>query len=131
MIMAPAIKKFMTKIPRTIGEDIPLSKALEMMREFRVRHLPVQYGGNLVGILSDRDVRLALSVYPAAKDLKVGDVMTEDPYAVTVNTPVDKVFTTMARRKYGCVVVKNEKNRAVGILTATDGLRILGDLYRS
>ena len=127
----PAIKEFMTLTPRTIGEDIPLSKALQIMKDSRIRHLPVQYGGKLVGVLSDRDIKFALSIHPSAKDLKVGDIMTEEPFAVSPNIPVDEVFAKMSRKKYGCVVIKNEKGRAIGIFTAVDALRVLSDVFRN
>lgn len=130
MRTANPIKKYMTESPRTIGEDIPLSKAMEMMREHHVRHLPVQYGGKLVGVLSDRDVKLALSVHPSAIDLKVGDIMTEAPYSVTLDCPLEQVAAEMARHKYGCAVVENEQGRAVGIFSAVDALGLLGEWLR-
>lgn len=130
MNTANPIKKYMTKSPHTIGEDIALSTAIEVMREHQVRHLPVQYGGKLVGVLSERDVRLALSVHPTAKDLKVGDIMTEEPYSVTMECPLQQVAAEMAKHKYGCAIVENEQGRAIGIFTAVDALGLLGEWLR-
>lgn len=128
-MLGSKIKDFMIATPHTIGEDITLTKAMEMMREFHIRHLPVQYGGKLVGVLSDRDIKLALTVYPAAKDLKIGDIMTEEPYAVSAETPLQEVLSQMAIHKYGCTIVKNEKGRAIGIFTATDAVRLLSEVF--
>lgn len=124
------IKNYMTKCPYTIGEDIPLSRAMEMMREHQIRHLPVQTRAKLVGVLSDRDIRLALSVHPAAKDLKVGDIMTEEPYSVTADCPLEQVAAEMSRHKYGCAIIENEQGRAVGIFTLLDAAAILGEWLR-
>jgi acetoin utilization protein AcuB len=54
----PTIQKYMTPMPHTIGSDQSLQKAHELMREFKIRHLPVLKGGKLVGILTDRDIAL-------------------------------------------------------------------------
>lgn len=130
MSTAHPIQKYMTESPHTIGEDIPLSKAMEMMREYQIRHLPVQSAGKLVGILSDRDVKLALTVHQAAKDLKVGDIMSDEPYSVGLDCPLEQVAAEMAKHKYGCAIVENEQGRAVGIFSAVDGLRLLGEWLR-
>lgn len=124
------IKNYMTKSPFTIGEDISLSKAIEIMRESQIRHLPVLYAGKLVGVLSDRDIKLALSVHPAAKDLKVGDIMSEDPYSVNLDYPLERVAAEMASHKYGCAVIKNENEETVGIFSAVDALALLGEWLR-
>lgn len=116
------IQKYMTKFPHSIGEDMPLSKAKEMMAEHGIRHLPVQNRAKVVGIISDRDIHVAYALHPTAKDLLVKDVMTEDPYVVSEKCPLLQVVTEMARHKYGCAIVENEKGRAVGIFTAVDAL---------
>ena len=124
------IKKYMTQTPRTIGEDIPLSKATEMMRDHRIRHLPVLLGGKLVGILSDRDIKLALSIHPSAKDIKVGDIMTEEPYSVTEDCPLDQVVAEMSKHKFGCAVIEDGHGHVTGVFTAVDGLELLGEWLR-
>lgn len=124
MKQMPVIGDVMTPAPHTVGEDITLSKARERMHEFHIRHLPVQYGGRLVGVLSDRDIKLALMIHPAAKDLKVGDIMTEGVYAISSRTPLNEVAAHMAANKIGCAVVKDEREKAIGIFTLVDALTI-------
>lgn len=122
----PQILKFMTPMPQTIGRDIPVKTAINMMREFQIRHLPVQEGGRLVGVLTDRDLKLAASLSGSA-DLKVEEVMTEEPYTVKPETTLDEVVREMAEHKYGCAIVQQDNGKVVGIFTAVDGLRVLGE----
>jgi acetoin utilization protein AcuB len=126
MKQMPQISKYMTPMPHTIGADIPLNTALNMMRDNRIRHLPVQDGGRLVGILTDRDIRMA-SGFAGGAELKVGDVMMPDPYTVAPETPTDRVVAEMAEHKYGSAVIQQKNGKIVGIFTAVDGLRILGE----
>lgn len=126
----PTISKCMSPSPHTIGEDIKLNEAIHRMHEFHIRHLPVLRGGKLVGILSDRDVKLALSVHPQATDLKVGDVMTEDVYAVSPNTPLDEATEEMFRNKYGCSVVQEANGKTIGVFTANDAVKVLTAVLR-
>ena len=125
----PRIQKLMTPMPHTIGADIDLSKATSMMREYRIRHLPVQKAGELVGVLSDRDIKLAQS-FRGPGELTVDDVMTSDPYIADPNTPLDEAVLHMAEHKLGCVIVKQKNGKVVGILTDNDALRILGETLR-
>lgn len=126
MKQMPQIQKFMTPMPHTVGKDISLQKAQGLMREHRIRHLPVQDEGSLVGILSDRDVKLA-GGFTGAGDLTVEEVMSSQPYAVTPETPLNDVVMEMAEHKYGCAVIRQENGRIVGIFTAVDGMRVLGE----
>lgn len=134
MKQMPQIQKYMTSMPHTIGKDIPLKTALNMMRDNRIRHLPVEAGGKLVGVLTDRDLKLATS-FAGAQELKVEEVMTPDPYTVAPDAPMDHVALEMAEHKYGCAIVQQSNGKVVGIFTATDGLRVLGEsltqFYRS
>jgi acetoin utilization protein AcuB len=134
MKQMPQIQKVMTTMPHTVGKDIPIKTALGMMREYRIRHLPVQDGGKLMGVLTDRDLKLAASM-SGAKVLKVEDVMTPEPYTVAPETYLDLVVLEMAEKKYGCAIVQQQNGKVVGIFTAVDGLRVLGEtleaFYRS
>lgn len=125
----PLIKEYMTWTPHTIGQDIPVSKAKEMMRQYHVRHLPVLVRGKIVGIISDRNVTEAL-VAKGGENFVVEDVMTPDPYKVTWEAPIDEVLTEMADEKYGCAVIEDKVNRAIGIFTMVDACRALKNLLQ-
>lgn len=120
----PQIQKVMTAMPHSIGKAIPLKKAMGMMSELSIRHLPVQEGGHLVGVLTDRDVKLASS-FASPDSLVVEDVMTPDPYTVTPETPLDRVVQEMATHKYGCAIIQQSNQKVVGIFTTTDCMRVL------
>jgi CBS domain-containing protein len=87
----PQIVAFMTPFPYSIDIDAPLSEARAFMRRRRIRHLPVTSQGTVVGLITDRDIKLLLGpdfAYPAEKELVVRDVCVEDPYIVPASTPV-------------------------------------------
>lgn len=122
--MMPAISKYMTAMPHTIGHDTSLNAALAMMREYGIRHLPVLKGTELVGVISERDVKFA-SGFKGADELRMDDVMVDEPYAVEPETPVADVVKEMAAHKFGCALVRQRNGKFVGIFTATDSLRVL------
>ncbi|MFN7685039.1 MAG: CBS domain-containing protein [Oligoflexia bacterium] len=124
------IQKFMTAFPHSIRRDQPITVAVDMMREYRIRHLPVQDGGKLLGVLTDRDVKLAAS-FKGADKLIVEDVMTPDAFTVPPEAPADKVAAEMAAHKYGCAIVQQANGKVVGIFTAVDGMRVLGEMLEA
>jgi acetoin utilization protein AcuB len=127
----PAIRAHMTPSPHSIGRDQPLSRAHEMMREHRIRHLPVLDAGALVGVLSDRDLHLIETlrdVDPARVDVE--EAMSPVAYAVPPDTPLDEVLDQMAAHKYGCAVVMQSQH-VVGIFTTSDVCRSFAALLRA
>ncbi len=129
MKQMPKIEKFMSNMPHTIGSNMPVKTALEMMKKHHIRHLPVEQSGELVGLVSDRDIKLAFS-FGEDDQMTVEDVMTSEPYTVSPQTSVDDVVLNMAEHKFGCAIVKQENGKVVGIFTATDGLRVLGEVLK-
>ena len=129
MKQMPMIEKFMTTMPHTINKDMSIKTAMGMMREFHIRHLPVEEAGKLVGLVSDRDIKLASS-FTHEGEITVEDIMTPDPYTIAPHTPVDSVVLNMAEHKYGCAIIKQENGKVVGVFTATDGLRVLGEVLK-
>ena len=111
-----------------INADLPLQAAKEMMRKYEIRHIPVQVAGKLVGVLTDRDLKLALS-FQDAKELHVEDAMTPDPFTVDTNTSLQNTVMSMAEHKYGCAIIQNNSGHVVGIFTATDGMRLLSKFF--
>ena len=121
------ISAVMHAFPHAVGIDQPLSVAKEMMRKHGIRHLPVQKGGQLVGILSDRDINYALATIDReATDISVEDSCTPDPYVVEPDVSVEKVARYMASEQIGCALIA-EKSKLLGIFTTVDVCRVLAD----
>jgi acetoin utilization protein AcuB len=120
------IESVMTPQPYTIGRKQTLATAHAMMRSHHVRHLPVLERGELVGVVSQRDLYLVENItgVDADKDL-VDDAMSTDCYVVAPQATVREVAADMAERRLGSAVVV-ETGRVIGIFTATDALRMLG-----
>ena len=127
--MKKTIEAVMVPNVHTIGSEITLGKAEEMMRQFHIRHLPVLSGGKVVGVVTDRDLKL-LSRFPGYHEFRVEEAMTPDPYVVSPDTSFTDVAEVMAERKIGCVIV-TDHNRVVGIFTAVDAMRLMAAAYRT
>jgi acetoin utilization protein AcuB len=129
-IRKQTVQKFMTISPVVISSDATLCQARRLMRERNIRHLPVVDGGELVGIVSQRDLYLLETlkgVDPGAEVVR--EAMTGDPYAVPPDAPLDEVATAMADRKYGSAVVV-DRGSVIGVFTTVDALRALAGLVR-
>jgi acetoin utilization protein AcuB len=124
----PTIQKYMTSVPHSIGAEQSLSVADKLMRENRIRHLPVLEGGKILGVISDRDIKLTLGLKGSDADaIKAGEVCQPEPYVVSPADKLDDVVSTMAENKYGSALVVDNK-KLVGIFTAVDAMRTLAEL---
>jgi acetoin utilization protein AcuB len=119
------VGEYMTASPLTVGPQVTLAEAHEIMREHNVRHLPVMQGGKLIGMVTARDLALVESLADFdPKEISVDEAMSEDVYAVSPDAPLRIVTAEMAERKLGsAVVVDGEK--VIGVFTATDACRAL------
>jgi len=127
----PTIQKYMTTSPHSIGVEQTLAKAHAMMREHSIRHLPVLHGGKLLGMLTERDLRLVESL--AGVDpttVKVEDAMSTVVYSIGPETPLDVVVATMGEHKYGSAVIM-QNDKVVGIFTTVDVCRALAELLQT
>jgi acetoin utilization protein AcuB len=126
----PQVITFMTPFPHSIDIDAPLAHARRMMREGRFRHLPVTSGRDIVGVVTDRDIKLLLGPdfgNPDERELTVRDAYIDKPCVVPASTPVATVARTMAQQHIGsAIVTKNDK--LVGIFTVTDACRALAEV---
>ncbi len=124
----PTIQKYMSTSPHSVGPAQSLQTASAMMHEHQIRHLPVLSGGQLVGILSERDVALITSMKGVdATTTTVEDAMTSSVYSVSPDAPLDEVAAEMAERKFGSVVVLSNQ-KVVGVFTTVDVCGALADL---
>lgn len=128
--MMPAISRYMTKQPWTIARTASLADAHELMREHQLRHLPVLDNSELVGIVSLRDLHLLETIEKFALDgVSVDEAMSEHPFIVTGDTPLDEVAEIMATKKYGSAIVVGREG-VEGIFTTSDACRALAGILQ-
>jgi len=128
--MMPAISRYMTKQPWTIARSASLADAHELMREHHLRHLPVLDNGELVGIVSVRDLHLLETIGESPlDDISVDEAMSENPFIVTGDMPLDEVAEIMAAKKYGSAIVSGRAG-VEGIFTTTDACRALASILQ-
>lgn len=104
----------------TVSPGQSLAKAQALMHNHRLRHLPVVEHGDLVGVVTERDLIRALGELQAAPEqIPVSQVMVEDVVTVTADTPAADAIHKLNRGKLGCLPVVLGQ-RVVGILTVTE-----------
>ncbi len=102
--------------PITVGPDMPLHTALDIMRDNGISGLPVTENEQLVGILTHRDVRFERNL-----DRKVSEVMTsQDLVTAKVGTKLDEATEILHRHRIEKLLVVDEKGRLEGLITVKD-----------
>ena len=110
-----------------VSPDTTLGDAYGLMREKGIRHLPVLEAGRLVGVVTDRDLRLATSVLtpqPFPPGSCVAEVLSRRPVTADPGDPVEDAARRMREGKIGCLPVV-ENGRVIGIITGIDLLDAL------
>lgn len=135
------VRDVMTTNPQTITPEDTLQTALARMDECGSRHLPVVNAkGELVGIVSDRDCRLALNSPTALRytwqdeevtnHTSVMAMMTPTPITIEQDAPIQQAAEIMLTNHISALPVC-EGERLVGIVTSSDLLRQLVQLGES
>ena len=119
----------MTIDPDTVSPDTSLRDVATLMNKHGNRQLLVVDNEKLVGIITDRDVRLAVNSPLIAEDpaeritlldkYTAGSCMTHNPKTVAPDTPIHKVAEILSAYKYGALPVVQE-DKLMGIITVTD-----------
>ena len=127
-------KDIMTENPVTATELMSVAEALGLLYELDVRHLPVVRGSELVGIVSDRDLRgftapdedEAMSAIESARSSKVGGFMNTDPIRVDTETNAREIIELMLVHRVGAIPVCDaDTGDLLGIVSYVDLLRVL------
>jgi acetoin utilization protein AcuB len=118
-----------------VGDTLDLAD--DIMRLGRIRHMPVTAHGQLVGILSQRDlfraaISSALQLRPAAErewlaKIHVREVMTTKVFTIDPDARVHDAVTRMIEKRVGCLPVV-QTSQLVGLLSESDCLRFLARL---
>ena len=115
-----AVKKFesgMVINPVTIGPDQPLADALELMQRHHISGIPVVNGGagQLVGILTNRDVRFATDDHQPVKEL-----MTRELITVREGVDSEEAKRLLHQHRIEKLLVTDDDGRCVGLVTVKD-----------
>ena len=145
------IQEIMTEQVVRLGLHQTLAKAIEVLRKKHFRHLPIVDGqGVLLGVVSDRDVLRNLP--PAIKRQTSqanpfhGDMLEVDPKIMILELPLARIMTwdvtavlpscsiceaaeILCKMKVSCLPVVDEGKKICGIVTVTDLMRALLQVY--
>lgn len=124
------VRDLMTRNPTTLGPEASVAEALRLFWEKEIRHVPIVENGELVGIVSDRDLTEAS---PAADDpdreetmqgIRVGDVMSREVVTAHPQDPTGYAAKEMYEKKLDALPVMDDQE-LLGIVTSTDVMRAL------
>ncbi|MGE5309099.1 MAG: CBS domain-containing protein [Deltaproteobacteria bacterium] len=115
------IESVMTSNVETVSSSSSVQQAASMMKQFDIGALPVKDDGSLKGIVTDRDI--ALRLVAEGKDpgsTSVGDIMTQGVVTCRQNEAVRTVEKTMEQNRIRRVVIVNEQDQPVGVVSLGD-----------
>ena len=122
----------MTPFPYAVDSAAPIGEARALMMEHQVRHLPVIANDTLVGIVTDRDIKLILGPElgsPDPKAVTVEEAMVENPFTVAMDAPLVDVLEAMSNRHIGAVLVTRH-GKLAGIFTSSDACAAFAERLR-
>ncbi len=132
------VRERMTRNVITIAPDVSVPEAMALMREKKIRRLPViDKAARLVGIVSDQDLLYAspspatsLSIWELnylLSRLKIKEVMVTHVITVSEDTPLEEAAAIMADNKIGGLPV-TRGDQVIGIITETDLFKVFTSL---
>jgi CBS domain-containing protein len=127
-----SVRDFMARHPQVLGCNDTLDLAEDIMTMGRIRHLPILNEGELVGIVSQRDMFRSAAVTALGfavdtqkalvKTIRIKEIMTEKVVTISPDATMKEAARIMIDKKIGCLPVV-EGMKLIGIITETDILR--------
>ncbi len=129
------VRDIMSSPVLVIGPETTLPTANGLMKQHKIRHLPVVENGRLVGMISRGDLREASITAGINADsyelhfmldrLTMGKLMSRKVFSVTPDAFIVHAAELMTEHKIACLPVVDERGGVVGIVTESDLLRML------
>jgi acetoin utilization protein AcuB len=117
------VRDWMSKNVVSVGEDESMQRATAIMKEHKIRMLPVIKNGKLVGVVSDTDLKRASASDATTLDvhellyllskIKVKDIMAKDPVTVPVDWTVEETAEVLLKNKISGVPVVDAKGQVI------------------
>jgi CBS domain-containing protein len=122
------VGNMMSVDPVVIDADSPITDAEQLIKSYRISGLPVVREGVLVGVISQTDLLNARSSELIGANwgrVRVRHLMSRPAVTVHLNTSVERAARLMLERHIHRLVVVDEEEEPIGVLTSTDLLRTL------
>ena len=127
------VKTWMSRDVVTISPEATLQDAIGLMKKHSIRHIPVVEDGELVGWVSEGDIRGAY-LASLIEDIRVRDVMIKEPITISPEADLEEAAEVLYRHGIGGIPVV-EGRQVVGVVTVTDimaaFIQIMGILKES
>lgn len=122
----------MTRKTVTLSPHHGFSEAVSLMADRHFRHIVVvDPGGQIVGVISDRDILRTLARTNNWQTKDVSQIMTRDPVTVKRETPLSVAVAKIVAKRINCLPVLDDEEKVCGILTSTDLLKAYQKLLES
>jgi acetoin utilization protein AcuB len=129
------VKNWMSKELFTVDENDSMQDAAKLLKEKNVSLLPVMKRGNLVGVITDRDLKRAsasdattLEIHELLfliSKIKVKEIMSKEPVTVPFDYTVEETAELLLKKKISGAPVTNGQGKVVGVITKSDLFRAL------
>jgi CBS domain-containing protein len=127
------ISEIMTKDPRSVSPDTPVSEAARLMKEQDVGLVPVvervggaETRGRLVGVITDRDIAIRTVAEGRASDAPVREVMSGGVKTCSPDDSVEDAMDLMGREQVRRIPIVDERGSLVGVVAQADVVRMQG-----
>jgi acetoin utilization protein AcuB len=132
------VQNWMTRDVVTVEADTPFLEARLILKDKKIRHLPVVDRGKLIGVVTDRDLKEAapsgattLDIYEVnylLLQMKVRDLVKRELVTIKPTNSVEKAALLMHDHKIGCLPVVDDAGALVGVITETDLLGVMVEI---
>ncbi len=129
------VKHWMSKPAITINADATIQDAIGLLKQYEIRMLPVMENDQLVGVITDRDLKRASASDAAALDIyeladlisriKVKTIMTKDPVIVPYDYTVEETAALLFVHNISGVPVVDQTEKLAGVITKADIFHVL------
>lgn len=134
MNQTTTIGEVMTAQPLSVEPQDKISDVKHLMTKHSIKHLPVVKDSRVIGILTDRDIKLRQAVSDDQNfhaSALVDGVYLPNPYTTTPDTLLTEALDVMTGNSIGSTIVVDDAGRLLGIFTSMDACRLLVDVLEN
>jgi len=133
--MIMLVKNWMSKPAVTVDVNDSMQNAVGLLKEHRIKMLPVTEKGKLAGIVTDRDLKRASAsdatsleiheLFYLLSKIKIKDIMTKNPVTVPPDYTVEETAELLLNHKISGVPVLDAAGNIAGVITQTDLFKVI------